>query len=192
MSRLVCYRASNYLSWLKKADPCQVCVTRLSQDYHPVCNVSGVEWLWRHSMKSETFRISCLISVVKLQRYSWSNLEHKVSESSLLSWSDNYCRAKNPGSLWLCKYAGIVRCFKGAFFWDYSRMWTHGREARGVLGGDIPIPEWTEYYSGHSAPEGAMNRIILKTVYSEERNKSKSVLFAKYMSPRYSFVSWPP
>ena len=32
------------------------------------------------------------------------------------------------------------------------------------------IPEWTEYYSGHSAPEGGMNRIIPKTVYSEERN----------------------
>ena len=30
---------------------------------------------------------------------------------------------------------------KGAFFWDYSRMRTHGRESRCILLGDIPIPE---------------------------------------------------
>ena len=68
---------------------------------------------------------------------------------------------------------------KGAFFWDYSRMRIHGREARCVLLSDIPIPEWTEYYSGHSAPEGGMNRIILKMVYSKEGNKSKKCYFHK-------------
>ena len=60
--------------------------------------------------------------------------------------------------------------------WEY----TEENQDAGVLLGDIPIPEWTEYYSGHSAPEGAMNRNILKTVYSEEQNKrSKKCSFRK-------------
>ena len=80
---------------------------------------------------------------------------------------------------------------KGAFFWDYSRMRTHGREARCVLLSDIPIPEWTEYYSGHSAPEGGMNRIILKTVYSEERNRSKKCSFRKLHEPAILFAPRP-
>ena len=65
--------------------------------------------------------------------------------------------------------------------------WEHVREARCVLLGDIPIPEWTEYYSSHSAPEGGMNRIILKTVYSEERNKSKKCSFRKMHEPAILF-----
>ena len=65
----------------------------------------------------------------------------------------------------------------------------HGREARCVLLGDIPIPEWTEYCSGHAASEGGMNRIILKTVYSEERNKSKQVFFSQNTRARDTFFN---
>ena len=51
-------------------------------------------------------------------------------------------------------FASIRKIAKGAFFWDYSGTRLHGREARCVLLGNIPIPEWTEYYSSHSASEG--------------------------------------
>ena len=66
---------------------------------------------------------------------------------------------------------------------------TRKPEARCVLLVDIPIPGWMEYYSGHSAPEGEMNRNILKTIRKSRISKKKSVLFAKYMSPRCSFDS---
>ena len=78
----------------------------------------------------------------------------------------------------------VLPCREAPILWVHSfgtdsRMRIHGREARCVLLSDIPIPEWTEYYSGHSVPEGGMNRIILKTVYSEERSKSKKCSFRK-------------
>ena len=79
------------------------------------------------------------------------------------------------------KYIFLNDHIKDAFFWDYSRM----KEKRIKMPAFFWVTfqfqnEPAEYYSGHSAPEGAMNRNILKTVYSEEQNKrSKKCSFRK-------------
>ena len=49
---------------------------------------------------------------------------------------------------------------KGAFFWDYFVYSNSGIDSTCVLLGAIPIPEWTEYYSVHSAPDSRMDGIV--------------------------------
>ena len=50
---------------------------------------------------------------------------------------------------------------KGVFFWDYSVYSNSGIEGTRILLGAIPIPEWTEYYSVHSAPDSRMDGIMI-------------------------------
>ena len=78
---------------------------------------------------------------------------------------------------------GLCFClFVCLFVWDFSNWicdWgciflglhqnEKRRELRRVLLGAFLIPKWAEYYSSYCAAEGGLNRIILKTVYSEER-----------------------
>ena len=58
-------------------------------------------------------------------------------------------------------YTG-VRCIQteGTFFWDYSVYSISGIDRTCVLLGAIPIPEWTECYSVHSAPDSRMDGIV--------------------------------
>ena len=49
--------------------------------------------------------------------------------------------------------------------------------------GDIPIPEWMEYYSSYSAPKGGMNvQNNSENNYSEEQNKWKKCYYFIYFS----------
>ena len=56
--------------------------------------------------------------------------------------------------------AGDCSQIRGAFFWDFSVYSNSGIDGTCVLLGAIPIPEWTECYAVHSAPDSRMDRIV--------------------------------
>ena len=51
-------------------------------------------------------------------------------------------------------------CICGTFFWDYSVYSNSGIDGTCVLLGAIPIPELTECYYVHSAPDSRMDGIV--------------------------------
>ena len=116
--------------------------------------------------------------------FGWECCADLTKSSS--SSSDKWLKVPTNNIHVIVRFAMLYT--KGAFFWDYSGMSLHGIDGRCVLLGGIPIPEWTEYYSVHSAPEGGMSRIILKPVYSVERNRPKPCSFGRIHEPATRFL----
>ena len=63
-------------------------------------------------------------------------------------------------NIWFLLDIQITLIYGHVFFWDYSTYSNSGIDGTCVLLGAIPILEWTDCYSVHSAPNSRMNRII--------------------------------
>ena len=67
---------------------------------------------------------------------------------------------QNPRHATVNIRAVYTRKNRGMFFWDYSIYSNSRIDGTCVLLGAIPIPEWTECYSVHSAPDSRMDGAV--------------------------------
>ena len=119
-----------------ESDQCQISPPAAPEILH---NTVRRTWLFIALLRLKTIIIQILVT--SLMHFLFKRL------GECTSWAQEWKGKLATGS-------------KGTFFWDYSTYSNSGIDGTCILLGAIPIPEWTECYSIHSAPNSRMDGIV--------------------------------